>query len=249
MFEGALKMKKLSLLTVIILSTLVSLNAHAQYRDKKINTRKLVDDYWTPSEKKYSLIQQRYFVKTNRVFVSASAGVHINNPEHEGYLSQFSGGYFLSEKWGFEVQYTGSSLSGNSVIERLDSLSGGSSTLDRTKTLSYIGGAINYSPIYAKMSFLGYKILYYDLILSGQLGQTSYEQTVGSSVGSSPKESAITFGLGITQMFYLNKHFSIKLDFSNRWYNADVLKYTTGNELKSRLIQDTQMSLGVTFML
>lgn len=242
-------MKKLSLLTVIFLSTLVSLNAHAQYRDKKINTRKLVDDYWTPSEKKYSLIQQRYFVKSNRFAVSAGVGVHINNPEHEGYMSQFTAGYFFSEKWGVEVQYTGSYLDGNSVIDRLDSLSAGASTLDRTKTLSYIGGAINYSPIYAKMSFLGYKILYYDLILSGQLGQTSYEQTVGSTVGASPKESAITFGIGITQMFYLNKNFSIKLDFTNRWYNADVLKYTDGSDLKSRLIHDTQMSLGLTFML
>ncbi len=239
-------MKKLSLLTVIILSTLVSLNAHAQYRDKKINTKKLVDDYWTPSEKKYSLIQQRYFVKTNRFSVSAGVGVHINNPEHEGYMSQFTAGYFLSEKWGFEAQYTASSLSDNSVIDRLGSISAGGATLDRTKTLSYIGGALNYSPIYAKMSFLGYKILYYDLILSGQLGQTTYEQTKD---GADPTQTAITVGLGITQMFYLNKNFSIKLDFTNRWYNADVLKYDTGAELKSRLIHDTHMALGLTFML
>lgn len=243
-------MKKVSLLIILLLSALVSLNAQAQSRDKKINTRKLVDDYWTPSEKKYALIQQRYFVKTNRFNISAGAGVHINNPQHEGYMSQFTAGYFLSEKWGFEVQYASSYLEQNSVIDALEQDASGSSSLSRTKTLNYIGGAINYSPIYAKMSFLGYKILYYDLILSGQLGQTTYEQTVVSTQGPSPTESAITFGIGITQMFYLNKNFSIKLDFTNRWYNADVKDFSDVNvDLKSRLIHETQMSLGLTYML
>jgi outer membrane beta-barrel protein len=220
--------------------------AQSQYRDKKINTRKLVDDYWTPSAKKYSLIQQRYFVKSNRPMISFGGGVHVNNPQHEGFMTQLSAGYFLSEKWGFEAQYTKSMLNGNDVIKQLDSLSGGSSTLDRTKTLDYVGGAILYSPIYGKMSLLGYKILYYDLILSGQLGQTQYQQTQSSN---STTASAPTFGIGITQLFYLNKHISLRVDFNNRWYNAEVLKYTDGSKVKDRTINDTQLSLGLSFML
>jgi outer membrane beta-barrel protein len=245
-----MKMKKVSSVTIVILSLLLGVQsfAQSQYRDKKINTRKLVDDYWTPSAKKYSLIQQRYFVKSNRPMISLGGGFHVNNPQHEGFMTQLSAGYFLSEKWGFEAQYTKSMLNGNDLIKLLDSeVPGGSSTLDRTKTLDYVGGAILYSPIYGKMSLLGYKILYYDLILSGQLGQTKYEQTLQSN---SPTASALTFGIGITQLFYLNKHISLRVDFNNRWYNAEVLKYnTSGQKLKDRTINDTQLSLGLSFML
>lgn len=241
-------MKKLGMLSVFILSFLMTVQSYAQYqsRDKKINTRKLVDDYWTPSDKKYSLIQQRYFVKSGRVMLSATAGVHVNNPQHEGYLTQLSAGYFLSEKLGFEVQYANSSLKGNDVIDQLDGVDGGSATLDRTKTLGYIGGAINYSPIYAKMSFLGYKILYYDLILSGQLGQTEYEQT---QISNSTTASSLTVGFGITQLFYLNKNFSLRVDFNNRFYSAEVLDYINGSKVKNRTINDTQLAVGVSFML
>jgi outer membrane beta-barrel protein len=242
-------MKNLGILSVFILSLLMTVQSYAQYqsRDKKINTRKLVDDYWTPSDKKYSLIQQRYFVKSGRIMLSATAGVHVNNPQHEGYLTQLSAGYFLSETLGFEVQYANSSLKGNDVIDQLDGLNGGATTLDRTKTLNYIGGAINYSPVYAKMSFLGYKILYYDLILSGQLGQTEYQQT---QLSSSTTASSLTVGFGITQLFYLNKNFSLRVDFNNRFYSAEVIKFSApNNKVKDRTINDTQHAIGVSFML
>lgn len=242
-------MKNLGLLSVFILSMTMTVQSYAQYqgRDKKINTRKLVDDYWTPSEKKYSLIQQRYFVKSNRIMLSATAGTHVNNPQHEGYLFQLGAGYFLSETLGFEVQYATSSLKANDVIDQLENLDAGASTLDRTKTVGYIGGAINYSPIYAKMSLLGYKILYYDLILSGQLGQTEYEQTQDNS---STTASALTVGFGITQLFYLNKYLSFRVDFNNRFYRAEVLKYgAPNNKIKDRTINDTQLAIGVSLML
>ncbi len=242
-------MNALGILGVLILSLVMSVPSFAQYqsRDKKINTRKLVDDYWTPSDKKYSLIQQRYFVKSGRIMFSATAGVHINNPQHEGYVAQVAAGYFLSETLGFEVQYSNSSLKDNDVIDQLANLGGGASTLNRTKTLNYIGGALNYSPIYAKMSLLGYKILYYDLILSAQLGQTEYQQTL---LGSSPTESALTVGLGITQLFYLNRYFSLRVDFNNRFYRAEVLEFNSPHDkVKNRLINDTQLSVGFSFML
>lgn len=239
-------MKKVNVLIVVVISMLVGVQAFAQSRDKKINTRQLVEDYWTPSQKKYSLIQQRYFVKSNRIMFSAGAGVHVNNPQHEGSMSQIGAGYFFSEQLGVEFQYANSSLSGNDVLKQLDEFSGGGSTLDRTKTLGYVGGAINYSPIYAKMSFLGYKILYYDLILSAQLGQTEYEQT---RENNSSTASALTFGLGITQLFYLNKYLSLRVDFNNRWYQAEVLDYNSGNKIKDRAITDTQLAVGLSFML
>ncbi len=242
-------MKWLSSIFVFALSLTNTVQAFGQYesRDKKINTRKLVDDYWTPSRKKYSLIQKRYFVKSGRIMLSANAGVHINNPQHEGFMTQLSAGYFFSETLGFEVQFSNSSLKSNDVIDQLANLSAGESTLNRTKTLSYIGGAINYSPIYAKMSFLGYKILYYDLILSGQLGQTQYEQTLQTD---SPTSSALTVGFGITQLFYLNKSFSVRVDFNNRWYSSEVLKYDDRTvKIKDRVINDTQLAVGLTYML
>lgn len=246
--QGAMIMKNINALLIVVISMLIGVQSFAQSREK-INTRQLVEDYWTPSQKKYSLIQQRYFVKSGRIMLSAGGGIHVNNPQHEGFMTQLSAGYFLSEQWGLEVQYTNSMLEKSDAVKQFENLTIGGASIDRTKTLSYIGGAINYSPIYAKMSLLGYKILYYDLILSAQLGQTQYEQTL---INNSPKESALTVGLGITQLFYLNKNLSIRVDFNNRWYNAEVLKYSgsdVGTKVKNRTINDTQLSLGVSFML
>lgn len=241
-----MRMLRMAVLMGLMSMVLHTPEALAASRSGKINTKKLVDEYWTPSRKKYSLIQKRYFVKALRPMISLTGGVHVNNPEHEGFFGQAGAGFFFSEKVGIEFQYANSSLKGNDVIDRLDGLSGGSSTLDRTKTLSYIGGALNYSPIYAKMSFLGYKILYYDLILSAQAGLTTYEQTLATN---SSEETAMTVGFGITQMFYLNRHLSLKVDFTNRWYEAEVLKYTNGSKVKDRIVNDTLLSVGFAIML
>lgn len=238
-------MKKLWMAIVIGAASL-SFQATAFAQGKRINTRQLVEDYWTPQQKKYSLIQQRYFVKEGRPMLSLTGGVHVNNPQHEGYFGTLSLGYYFTEKWGVEAHYSGSALDKNDLIDRLESHPSGGTTLNRGKTTSYLGGSINYSPIYAKMSLLGYKILYYDMVLSGHLGQTTYEQA--SDFGN-PTQSALTFGFGLSQIFYLNRHWSIRLDFTNRWYNSEVLEYDTGNKVKDRWVNDTLLGIGASVML
>ena len=233
------------ILGTISLSFFMS-SAWAKPSRGKINTKKLVSEYWTPNQKRYSLIQKRYFVKAYRPMLSLAGGVHVNNPEHEGSMGQLSLNYFFSEKWGLGVDYTKSYLDKNSVVIKLETHDEGGATLDRTKALQYIGGSLNYSPIYAKMSLLGYKILYYDLILSAQFGETTYDQ---AQPEGTQEASALTVGLGIVQLFYLNKYISLKVDFTNRWYKAEVLDYNEGDKVKDRVINDTLLSFGLALML
>lgn len=238
-------MKKLWMAIIVGVASL-SVQGTALAQSKKINTRQLVEDYWTPQQKKYSLIQKRYFVKEGRPMLSLVGGTHVNNPQHDGYFGTLSLGYYFTEKWGIEAHYSTSSLSKNDLLKELENLSSGAATLNRGKTKSYIGGSINYSPIYAKMSLLGFKILYFDLILSGHLGQTTYEQATSTA---NPTQSALTFGFGLSQIFYLNKHWSIRFDFTNRWYNSEVLDYDTGGKVKDRMVNDTLLGIGASVML
>ncbi|MCO5112670.1 MAG: outer membrane beta-barrel domain-containing protein [Bdellovibrionaceae bacterium] len=239
-------MKKLWMAIILGAVSLSVQTTTAFAQSKRINTRQLVEDYWTPQEKKYALIQKRYFVKEGRPMLSATGGIHVNNPQHDGYFGTLSLGYYFTEKWGIEGHYSTSSLQNNDLIKELEDLSSGAATLNRGKTKSYMGASINYSPIYAKMSLLGYKILYFDLILSGHLGQTTYEQARDTG---SPTQSALTFGVGLSQIFYLNKHWSVRFDFTNRWYNSEVVEYDTGSKVKDRWINDTMLGIGATVML
>lgn len=240
-------MKKLWLAVIVGVGSLSfsSQSVYAQSQ-KKINTRQLVEDYWTPQQKKYSLIQKRYFVKEGRPMLSLSGGMHVNDRYSDGYLGTVSLGYYFSEQWGIEGHYSMSGLSDNNLVEELENLGGGAAFPNHGKTKSYIGGSLNYSPIYAKMSLLGFKILYYDLILSAHLGQTTYDQMVETGNVS---KSAITFGAGITQIFYLNRHWSIRFDFTNRWYNSEVLDYSSGSKVKDRFVNDTLLGIGLSVML
>lgn len=243
-------MVKIGLVFGIVISNFFMFSAGAQSSRGKINTRKLVNEYWTPNKKRYSLIQKRYFVKAHRPMLSVAGGIHINDPYNEGHMGQISLNYFFSERWGLGVNYAQSYLKQNSVVKELKNHPDGGANLNRTKTLMYMGGSLNYSPIYAKMSFLGYKILYYDLILSLQLGQTIYDPAWAQNVESAENPQALTYGLGIIQLFYLNKYISLRFDFTNRWYTAEVLDYNTGEKVtEDRMINDTLLSFGLSLML
>lgn len=242
-------MKKLGMAIILSVTSAGSVFFHtttAFAQSKKINTRQLVEDYWTPQEKKYSLIQKRYYVKEGRPMFSLTGASHINDRYSDGYAGTVSLGYYFTEKLGIEGHYSMSGLSDNNLVDELEDLGGGSAFPNHGKTISYIGASLNYSPIYAKMSLLGYKILYFDLILSGHLGQTTYEQMHQDGDIS---QTAMTFGLGVSQIFYLNRHWSMRLDFTNRWYNSEVIDYTSGSKVKDRLINDTLLAIGFSVML
>jgi hypothetical protein len=94
------------------------------------------------------------------------------------------------------------------------------------------------------MSFLGKKIIYFDMQVTPFVGQTTFEQQ--STVGT-PEESAFTYGFEITQYFFFSKNFAVRANYHNRYYKADVLNYQNGAiALTDRSTNEQMFLLGVT---
>lgn len=232
---------------IILLLTLstASVSFAQNRRAKKVDTRKLIDNYWSPSKGEYRVIQKRYFAKQDRVNVSLLGGLHINDPYSKGFAATISGGYFFSEHLGLELDYTQSFLDDGEAQEALNKESTGSATFEYGRTLSSFGAKLIYSPIYAKMSLLGTNLIYFDLMFSLRLGMVSYEQITKAEDSD---QSTVSAGLGIHQLFYLNKSTALRIDFQNNWYNSDVRSFHTGADEGSRLVNDTILKAGINIL-
>jgi len=77
-------------------------------------------------------------------------------------------------------------------------------------------------PFYAKMSVLNSNIIYFDMAISPGFGVTTYDQQTES--GNRAK-TAPSVALDLTQTFFLNRHFALRLDFRNRWYQEEIIRY------------------------
>jgi len=212
---------------------------------KKVNTRKLINNYWSPSKGEYRVIQKRYFAKKDRVNLSLLGGMHINDPYSEGFAASVGLGYFFSESLGVELDYTQSFLEDSEPQEVLNRNSTGAASFAYGRTTNSFGARLIYSPIYAKMSLLGTNLIYFDLMFSIRLAMVNYEQITEDS---EPTESSFSGGFGVHQLFYVTKNIAIRVDFLNDWYSSDVLGYQSGLKVESRTVNDTTLKAGVNFL-
>ena len=64
---------------------------------------------------------------------------------------------------------------------------------------NYIGAGFNWVPFYSKMSFLGKKILYFDMAITPTIGMTGYDQQL---ITGSQSQNAFTYEFDITQYYF-----------------------------------------------
>ncbi len=233
---------------IIVLLTLATAHtsmAQSKRRAKKVNTKKLIDNYWSPSKGEYRVIQKRYFAKQNRLNISLLGGLHINDPYSDGFAATFAAGYFFNEHLGIELDYTQSFLEDGEAQEALNNESTGAATFEYGRTTNTFGAKLLYSPIYAKMSLLGTNLIYFDLMFSLRVGLVSYEQITQAE---DSEQSTISAGFGVHQLFYLNKSFALRIDLENNWYNSDIRSFQDGDDEGSRLINDTVLKAGINIL-
>ena len=122
--------------------------------------------------------------------------------------------------------------------------SGGDVLPDYNTPTSYLGVNYNWVPVYAKMSLLGKKIIYFDMAFTPVLGMMNYTQTAKNGDKS---DSSFTYGLDITQYYFLSKHIAVRADLQNRWWNEQVINWQSGLDEKSQLTNTTLFLIGITY--
>src|SRR5690606_18396595 len=149
--------------------------------------------YWAPKDTDFSVVQNRTYTKAGRIGVSLMTGPVLNDTFSAGFNHTVKGNYYFDERYGVELTYVQSDLADNDATKDFANVSLGGIRPDFSRDDSYIGIGFNWVPIYAKVSLLGKKILYFDLQITPHIGMSSYLTQARPSTGrNESKESAFT---------------------------------------------------------
>jgi outer membrane beta-barrel protein len=200
-------------------------SAESKATSDKVDISDLEHKYWAPKDTDFSVVQNRTYTKAKKVVLSLQYGPTINDNWSEGYDLGVSANYFLSERYGVQATYVTSDLKNKSSLQSLINFGGGVKP-DFGRMKSYYGIGFNWVPFYAKMSLLGHRILYFDMAFTPTVGMTQYDQ---QTVNGPQHKSAFTYGIDITQYYFLYKWFAIRADLKNQWYSEEIVKYQQGS--------------------
>lgn len=181
--------------------------------------------YWAPKDVDFSVVQNRTYPKENRLFISLNYGPIINDGYSEGNNVGMGLNYFFTERWGLQLQRVNGNLKDNKFTQNLTNFGGGVQP-DFGRFTDYTNAGISFVPIYAKMSLLGSKIIYFDMAFTPTIGQVGYEQM---TIAGAQKQTALAYGIDVTQYFFLSRNWALRADIKNFFFNEKIAKYNAGN--------------------
>ena len=216
----------------------------------KLDISDLQNKYWAPKDTDFSVVQNRTYSKEGRFFITPQWGRPISDRWSEGNAFGVTGNYFWSERFGVQASYLKADLHDNAPAKALAAGYGSGVQPDHNRLSSYYGVGLNIVPFYAKMSFWGKKIIYFDMAIAPTIGMTTYDQVLQTGNQS---QGSFTYGVDVTQYFFFSNHFAVRADLKNQFYGADIARFktsngvATGQTVKSETAQDTLFLLGFSF--
>jgi outer membrane beta-barrel protein len=172
---------------------------------------KMGSKYWAQGrDSDLSVVQNRKFYKNKKLELTAFGGVISNDPFVDIKQTGGSLGFHINEYFAVRVSAWKCFVTPSSAMATLNEQVG---AVANTNEPSYtVDGEVLFAPIYGKLSFLGAKIIYYDLHVLGGLGTTMTESG-----------SYLTPLVGIGQQVFITKRVSIPLDYRIGYYRDAVL--------------------------
>lgn len=248
MRNGFLAITILFLLAAVARAQSAAPTKPATGESDRLDIEKLESKYWSAKDDDFSVVQNRAFTKAGRFFASLSSGFPINDPYSSGNLTNLSVGYYWSERLGVEYSNMATSFRDNDATDQFIKDHGtipNHNTLLGTQTL-----ILNVVPLYAKMSLLDKKIIYFDMGFGIGFGQTSYESQI---VTGDRRATSSHYLFDIHQHYFFSEHFALKLTFRNLWTTEERFRYKlnigepeSSRSLGNKTINDTSLLFGVT---
>lgn len=210
-------------------------------QNDKVDVTDLEKKYWASKDTDFSVVQNRIYTKANRFALSLQYGTLVNDPWSDGPTMSGNLAYYFNERWGIEGHYEKTNSVDNKALNTLKAQVG---TANRGRIMGFQGVSANFVPFYAKMSVLNGTIIYFDMAISPGVGVTSYEQQV---LAGNQSKTAPTVSLDITQSFFFSKHAAFRVDYKNRWFQEQILSYSTGASVSTDTSQTSMLLFGFTF--
>lgn len=246
--------KKIITLTLLLASTQAFAQQAKERTNDRLDIKKLEEKYWAAKDEDFGVVQNRKYVKADRFYLTASMGIPFNDPFSEGTILAGHLGYFMNERWGFELSYNSYDLKRNDAVKQFVGTYGVMPDHNIQKD-NYFLSAI-WVPFYAKMSVIDKAIIYFDMGVSLGVGNMNYE--IAQLEGNLTK-STVGVKLGVFQQIFFSEHFAVRFDLQNTWSSQDRLKYyapgtsvggttvTGTRDLGSESINDTSLMIGITY--
>ena len=209
--------------------------------DDTVEVEKIKEKYWAKGDdSEVGVVQNRLYSKAQRIELGAFFGFTSNDP----FLSvkQFGGGlgYHFNEYFSIAAVGWQYSVSSSSALTTFEAQM--NSTTNTNKPKSFYGLEGKASLLYGKLSLMGQKIIYFDLHALGGYGMTSTEN---GSYG--------TPFIGVGQQIYLNRFFSLNVDYRLMTYSEQIVGRVPGPNygvnLGSRTNNSSVITLGVSILL
>jgi outer membrane beta-barrel protein len=183
-------------------------------RDVKVDQVK--EAYWNrTAEGNIEVVQNRRYTKKNRISLQASIGTSSTDP----FLSvkPVSGalGFHFSESLGINAVYRKFLVGDSSYYKEMQRglTLGAPSGANTNRPDTFIGGEIEYSPFYGKISLSGASIVHYD-----------FHFLAGAGVTDTVSGKYFTPTLGFGPQIYLNDSFAFRIDYRIARYKETVLE-------------------------
>ena len=185
---------------------------------EKLDVSDLENKYWAPKDTDFSVVQNRTFTKEHKLFISGAFGPDLTGGNYlVGNDIGVMANYFFNERYGVQLTYLDSYLHPDAAV---GDLAGAHGVPNYGIMSGYYGAAFNWVPFYSKMSFLGKKILYFDMAISPTLGMTQYTQ---QAQAGNVNQNAFTYGFDITQYYFFTENFAFRLDLKNQWWTEQII--------------------------
>lgn len=208
--------------------------------DGKLDVSDLEKKYWASKDVDFSVVQNRAYPKAGRFALAAQYGYFVNDMFSDVSSYRLGLNYYFSERYGMELNYQSFDAINSKSTDAFLRQYGGVMP-NHNKPLAYYGASFNWVPIYAKMSLLNSRIVYFDMSFSPGVGMTTYQQQVQNSY---PTASSLTFSFDVTQHFFLSKHFALRFDFQNRWYSEETRDFRTNRAVSTETNHSTSLMGG-----
>jgi outer membrane beta-barrel protein len=218
----------------------LGISSFAQSNDK-IDLKQIEDQFWAPKDTDFSVVQNRTFPKEKRFFINLSGGVLVNDPFTTAQITRIGVGYYISERWGFEIAEETIKASDNKATQNFKS---SNFYPNYNELKGYQSASVIWVPFYAKMSFLDRKILYFDMQVSAGVGNRSYQSFLKNSSQQTTRNSTGVH-FDVTQNIFFSRHFAFRIDLKNQWAEQDFYISDTGFFKSRERVNDTSLLFGV----
>lgn len=204
------------------------------------------DFSWLDKDKEVYVLQNRKFRKKSKLTVGATFGRSINGAFVDSNEVNLLASYFVSEDWGLEFSYT---KADGSLNKTHDSVKEQGAKAFYKKIDTAMAAMLMWSPFYSKINTFN-KIFYYDWLFGVGLTNVSTldnrnEFTTGPNNGELTSESSTAFTWTTGLRFYINEHWSTRIDFKAIHNSTEV--QVTDTEEEERILSYYNFNVGLNY--